>query len=147
MKPLLTILALSAGLAATAAPASEVSPLGRWRTFDNYTGRESGIIELVQSGDEIDGKVVRLIPDKDDPPNPVCDHCDGVLKNHPVLGLTILKGFHRDGTQWDGGTILDPRDGSVYHCELRLDDGGRKLLVRGYIGIPLLGRTVTWLRE
>jgi uncharacterized protein (DUF2147 family) len=29
---------------------------------------------------------------------------------------------------------------------LKLVDGGKKLDVRGYIGMPMLGRTQTWLR-
>ena len=48
---------------------------------------------------------------------------------------------------FDGGHILDPNNGKVYRSQMRLGDGGRKLDVRGYIGLPLLGRTQTWLRE
>jgi uncharacterized protein (DUF2147 family) len=28
-----------------------------------------------------------------------------------------------------------------------LEDGGRKLVVRGYIGFSLLGRSQTWIRQ
>jgi uncharacterized protein (DUF2147 family) len=48
---------------------------------------------------------------------------------------------------WSNGTILDPKNGQEYHCSMLLHDQGRKLLVRGYIGISLLGRTQTWLRH
>jgi uncharacterized protein (DUF2147 family) len=140
-------LAALATLAATAACAADMSPVGRWRTFDNETGREAGIIEIVQSGDEVVGKVVRLIPAPGDPQDPICDNCGGPLKNRRVLGMMLLKGFRRDGAVWDGGTILDPRTGYVYSSQLRLGDDGKTLLVRGYIGIPLLGHTVTWIRE
>jgi uncharacterized protein (DUF2147 family) len=141
---------LSAGLAVTTAIgvwAATPSPVGRWRTFSDTTGAESGVVEITQAGDELVGKVVKIIPQPGDPADPTCEKCDGPEKDQRVLGMTILKGFKRDGDEWDGGTILDPRSGSVYSSELRLDSDDRKLLVRGYIGISLLGRTETWLRD
>ena len=47
---------------------------------------------------------------------------------------------------WDGGHILDPNDGKTYKVRLTPIDGGKKLEVRGYIGMPMLGRTQTWIR-
>ncbi len=135
-------------LAATisGARAADSSPLGRWRTFSSKTGAETGLVEITQSGNALFGRVVKIIQQPGDPADPVCDRCDGPEKNQRILGMTILKNFKRDGDEWDGGTILDPRSGSVYNSELWLEDGGRKLKVRGYIGISLLGRSVTWLR-
>lgn len=138
---LVLIMALAA--AAIAAPPS---PVGLWRTFDDRSGRESGLIEITENGGELVGRIVKIIPQPGDPADPVCKKCDGPEKNQKVLGMMILKGFRPDGDEWDGGTILDPRSGNVYSSELRIDDGGRKLLVRGYIGISLLGRTQTWVR-
>ncbi len=133
-------------LAATGAFATDLSPVGRWRTIDDVTGAESGIIEITRTGDELVGRLVKIIPQPGDPADPVCDKCDGPEKNQRVLGMTILKGFKRDGNEWDG-TILDPRSGTVYSSELRLGNGGKELLVRGYVGISLLGRTVMWQRD
>lgn len=127
--------------------AADVSPIGRWQTLDVDTGTPSGQIEIVQSGDELIGRVVRIYPKPGDPPDPVCKKCEGPEKDQRVMGMIVMKGFKRDGDEWDGGTILDPRTGNVYSSELRLDEGGRKLKVRGYIGISLLGRTQTWDRE
>lgn len=128
------------------APAAEPSPIGRWWTIDDDTGAQNGVIEIEQSGDELIGRIVKIVRQPGDPANPVCKKCEGAEKNQPILGLTILRGFHRDGDEWDGGTILDPRSGNVYSSQMRLGDGGRKLLVRGYLGISLLGRTQTWTR-
>jgi uncharacterized protein (DUF2147 family) len=139
--------ALAALAFVASAQAGELSPVGRWRTFDDSTGHESGLIEIAKVGDVLEGKVVRIIPRAGESADPVCKKCDGPEKNQHVIGMKILKGFKHDGEEWDSGTILDPRSGTVYSSELRLDDGGRKLLVRGYIGISLLGRTQTWLRE
>jgi uncharacterized protein (DUF2147 family) len=132
--------------ALSAASAADLSPVGRWRTFSSRTGRESGMVEIMLVGDTLVGKVIKVIQQPGDPVDPVCGKCEGAEKGQRVIGMTILKGLHRDGDAWDGGTILDPRAGTVYSAEVRLDDGGRKLLVRGYLGISLLGRTVTWLR-
>jgi uncharacterized protein (DUF2147 family) len=63
-----------------------------------------------------------------------------------MKGLLVISGVHRDGDVWDGGEILDPDIGKVYRVKLKLADGGKKLLVRGYIGFSLFGRTQTWIR-
>ena len=47
--------------------------------------------------------------------------------------------------RWRDGTIYDPASGRTYSAEARLD-GPDRLLLRGYIGIPLIGRTATWTR-
>jgi uncharacterized protein (DUF2147 family) len=60
--------------------------------------------------------------------------------------MDIIRGLHADGDGWAGGTILDPESGKVYRCSLSLRDGGKKLAVRGYLGIALLGRTQVWER-
>ena len=39
----------------------------------------------------------------------------------------------------------DPGSGSTYTCNIALD-GDDRLRLRGYVGIPLLGRTTTWTR-
>jgi uncharacterized protein (DUF2147 family) len=132
--------------ATSAVNAADLSPVGRWRTFSARTGHESGMVEITQVGDTFIGKVIKIIQQPGDPIDPVCDKCDGPEKNQRFLGMTILKGLHRDGDAWDGGTILDPRAGTVYSAEIHLEDGGRTLKVRGYLGLSLLGRTVTWTR-
>jgi uncharacterized protein (DUF2147 family) len=76
----------------------------------------------------------------------VCFACGDDRKDKPAMGLEIIRGLRRDGDAWDGGAILDPENGKVYSCSARLAGGGNKLLLRGYIGISLLGRTQTWLR-
>lgn len=130
-------------LLAGASAADESTPVGFWRTVDDKTGEQAGLIEITQMGDELEGHIVNIIPP---PGDPDCRTCDSALQGRRLIGKTILKGFKRDGDVWDGGTITDPRTGFVYSSELRLVDDGKKLLLRGYLFIPLLGRTTVWLR-
>ena len=76
-----------------------------------------------------------------------CNLCEDDRKDKPVVGLQIIRGLRADGAEWDGGEILDPKKGKIYRCSMRMEDGGQKLLVRGYIGISLIGRTQTWVRK
>lgn len=60
--------------------------------------------------------------------------------------MTFLWGMTKDGEYWRGGEILDPDTGSIYDAKLRVVDGGRKLEVRGFLGLSLLGRSQIWER-
>lgn len=123
------------------------SPIGRWTTIDDNTGKPKSVVQIEQAANgTLSGKVVEILQ-SDKGPNPVCDKCDGALKGKPIKGMTILWGLKPNGAQWDGGTILDPAKGKTYKAKITLADGGKKLQMRGYIGIEALGRTQTWVRE
>lgn len=134
-----------AGLLLPAAPAraDEGAIAGRWTTIDDVSKKPKSIVEIYEEGGKLFGKVQQLLDPKPDDPDPVCKKCEGELKDKPILGLRIMWDFKKDG---GGGRILDPNNGKVYKCNLSLADGGKKLDVRGYIGIPMLGRTQTWVR-
>ena len=71
---------------------------------------------------------------------------DPALRNRPVLGLVILKDFAYGGAwKWKRGTIYDPESGKTYKGAIQLTSGGI-LKMRGYVGIPLFGRTTRWSR-
>jgi len=126
------------------AQSSHDSPVGRWRTFSDVTGKENGAVEIIESNGEILGRVIA--GSKPNFETELCDKCQGERHNKPVKGLRIISGVRRKGDEWGGGEILDPDNGKVYRVKLRLADNGNKLLVRGYLGISLLGRTQTWVR-
>jgi uncharacterized protein (DUF2147 family) len=60
------------------------------------------------------------------------------------IGLVILSGLKKDGTEYTAGKILDPDNGKVYSSKIQLTDGGKKLNLRGYIGVSMLGRSQIW---
>ena len=64
-----------------------------------------------------------------------------------MLGMQIIRGVRKDGDTYGGGKILDPENGKEYNCKMTVVDGGKKLDVRGFIGISLIGRTQTWIRD
>lgn len=120
------------------------TPVGLWRAYDDRTGRESAIIRIERQGGVLIGKVISTRNPAD--AYKTCTKCDGARHDQPILGLTIITNMRRDGARWDGGQILDPRTGSVYRCIMRLEDGGSRLIVRGFIGLSLFGRSQTWVR-
>jgi uncharacterized protein (DUF2147 family) len=141
MRVLLILLALCGAASAQGLG----SPAGLWRTFDDKTGKESGAVRISESSGALYGRIERIT----DPARAglSCVACSDDRKGKPLIGLDIMRGLRRDGDAWNGGTILDPETGSIYKSSLRLDDGGRKLVVRGYVGVSLLGRSQTWIRS
>lgn len=132
--------------AAGSAWAASDTPVGTWKTIDDATGKAKSLVTISEQDGKLHGKVVKLFnPSK---PNPTCEKCEGRHKDQPVMGMEILWDVKRDGdNQWDGGQVLDPEKGKTYGVKLSLADNGQKLKVRGFIGLSLLGRTQTWLRE
>ena len=139
------LLALALPVCAGGAPdASPGSPIGRWKTIDDHTGQAKAIVEIREENGELDGRVVELF--NPPMPHPVCIKCSGALKDKPVMGMRILWGMRPDGSDWTGGRILDPENGDVYRCAISVEDGGKVLRVRGYVGLSIFGRTERWVR-
>jgi uncharacterized protein (DUF2147 family) len=142
------VLCAGALLAATTAFADSSSPAGLWRTIDDKTGKERSLVRITEASGVYEGKVEKLLNRQpDDDPDNLCRKCEGARKDQPVIGMTILWNLKKDGDQYAGGEILDPKNGKIYRAKMKLLDGGRKLEVRGFIGISLLGRSQTWVRE
>jgi uncharacterized protein (DUF2147 family) len=131
----------------TAVHAAEFSPAGLWRTIDDQTGKPRGLVRITQADGEYRGRVEKSFPKPGEDSNPRCEKCSGARQNQPVIGMTILWGLTEQGDEYAGGEILDPENGKVYRARIKLEDGGKKLDVRGFIGISLFGRSQTWVRE
>ena len=142
------VLALGLVFAATSASAQATSPVGVWKTIDDSTKKEKSLIRISESGGVYSGKVEKLL-DPETPKDAVCKDCSDDRKDKPIVGMTIIKNMKQsaDGkAEFEGGEILDPNNGKVYKSKMKLVDNGAKLDVRGYIGVPMLGRTQTWIR-
>ncbi len=143
MKKLLITLALAA---ATGTALAQATPVGLWKTIDDETKAEKSQVRISDTGGVLTGKIEKIADaTKQDS---TCVECSDERKGQKVLGMTIIRGAKADGdsARWEGGEILDPNNGKVYKLLLKPIEGGKKLEVRGFIGLALLGRTQTWVR-
>lgn len=123
--------------------------LGSWKTEG---GRSE--LEFFNCGEKICGKIVWLkesnYTDSKDGPvgTPKVDrkNPDPALRNRPIIGLQVMDGVVATGyNRWGNGSCYDPESGKTYRCKMRLISPDR-LEMRGYIGIPLFGRTYVLTR-
>ena len=127
--------------------AQQTTPVGRWRSIDDATGKPKAVIDIQAAGNgTLSARIVQVLDTKDGP-NPLCTACEGQRRNQPIVGMSIAWGLKPQGKAWGGGRILDPENGKEYSVKMTPVDAGRKLEVRGFIGVALLGRTQIWLRE
>lgn len=125
--------------------AESISPVGVWKTFDDKTGSARAIVRIYEQDGKLVGRIERsFTPDAQ---NLVCVLCTDERKNKPIIGLLIVRNMKPDGGAYAGGDILDPESGSVYRCRMQVGPGGSRLIVRGYLGFSLLGRSQTWERQ
>lgn len=124
-----------------------LSPVGRWKTIDDETHQPKSVVEISEANGNFSGKITELFRKPTEDQNPLCDKCDGEKKNQPIKGLTILWDLKQDGDEWNGGQILDPKNGKIYKCKIKVSEDGNKLIVRGFIGFSLLGRSQTWEKQ
>ena len=149
MRPLANaaILTLAAVLAAPLAWAQDASPVGLCKTIDDASGKPTALIRITDNQGELQGKIEKLFRSPEEDQNPKCSLCQDARKDQPMIGMTILTGLRKHGDEYSGGEILDPKNGKVYKSKLSVHEGGRKLEVRGYVGVPMFGRSQVWLRQ
>jgi uncharacterized protein (DUF2147 family) len=128
------------------ASADDNSPAGLWKTIDDKTGKERSFVRITENNGVFEGRVEKIYDQPGDDPQHLCKECEGERKDKPIIGMTILWGLKKEGEQYAGGEILDPKNGSIYRAKMKLLSGGKKLEVRGFIGVSVFGRSQTWLR-
>ena len=112
--------------------------LGEWLSQE-----KDGKISIYKQGDKYYGKISwGKTPGRKDTNNP-----DAKLKNRDLIGLVILQDFKYTGSAWENGKIYDPNSGKTYDCILKVKDNNKVLDIRGYVGMPMFGRTATWTRS
>lgn len=134
------------GLGPITADAAAPSAAGLWQKAD-AAGNPEAWFRIMDCNGVFEGRIARVFAKSgEDPQQWKCTECEGDQKDAPVVGIRFIKGMRRNGSSYEGGTILDPRDGSVYDASMRLSADGNRLTVRGFLGIPLLGESQVWQR-
>ncbi|ARD27765.1 DUF2147 domain-containing protein [Acinetobacter pittii] len=121
---------------------------GLWQTIDDKTGAPKAQVEIrKEANGTYAGKIVKLTPRPGYTPKEICDNCPAPYTNKPILGLDIATGLKQtDGLNYTGGKILDPNTGKVYSLKAKLSSTGKRLHMRGYLGVSALGRNQIWIR-
>lgn len=123
------------------------SVVGNWQTRDDKTRKPNSIITIWRSQKNTYlGKISKIYPVNGVVKKDVCKKCKGKQYNKPMLGLVIIQNMVFKQGKYVGGTILDPRNGKVYHSTLQVSPDNKTLKVRGYVGMPLFGQTKVWYR-
>ena len=137
------LLALAPGFG-NAQSADGASPAGLWKTIDDKTGRARSIVRVYEEGGRFFGRIERGVDPAES--ERVCTLCTDERRGKPLRNLVILRNLKPADGEFIDGDILDPDNGKIYRCKVWLEEGGKKLMVRGFIGTPLFGRSQTWER-
>ena len=121
---------------------SAQSITGKWKTIDDETGEEKSIVEIYELEGKIYGKIIKVLNAKSE--NPICDKCGGKNKDKPIIGMVIIDGLEKDDDIYEGGSILNPSNGKIYKCRLKIGDTQDTLQVRGYVAF--FYKTQYWKR-
>ncbi|MDD4972216.1 MAG: DUF2147 domain-containing protein [Paludibacter sp.] len=118
--------------------------VGRWKTIDDKDGSAKSIVLIFKATNgQYYGKIDKMFKD----PEKLCVECQGPNKNKIILGMMIINNLVEKDGKLSGGTILDPKNGKVYKCNISLEGGNDKLNVRGSLDKSgWIGRSQTWIR-
>ncbi len=121
---------------------------GLWQSIDDKTGAPKGIVEIRQEANgTYTGKVVKITPRTGYVPKEICVDCPAPYTNKPIVGLDVVTGLkHSEGLNYTSGRILDPNTGKIYSMKAKLSANGKRLHLRGYLGVSALGRNQIWIR-
>jgi uncharacterized protein (DUF2147 family) len=125
---------------------AQATPAGLWQSIDDTTGKPRAEIRITEDNGVFTGRIERsLLPTPVDG-NLLCTLCTDDRKNKPLIGLDIIRNIKpsAEAQVWDSGEIMDPDKGKIFKLRLQIQDNGKKLQVRGYIG-PFF-RNQTWIR-
>lgn len=119
--------------------------VGKWQTIDDEDGSKKSVVHIFKSTNgKYYGKIEHLFKN----PDKKCTECSGTEKDKPILGMIIIREMKESKNQLTGGTILDPKTGKIYKCNISFDKATGNLIVRGSLdAMGLLGRSQTWIKN
>ena len=130
--------------------AENLTPIGYWQTIDDKTAQVLSVVQIyAEKNGTLSGKIVEIMPVLGQKPTDLCTACKDKLKDQPILGMQIMWNMRQDGngsSAWVDGKVLDPKSGNVYSGKMTLMEHAQQLKLRGYILMPLLGRSEIWQR-
>ena len=136
---MIKIFATSALFAAAAL--AQTSSVGNWQYVD---GARTTFIRTFEDGGQLKAEIEKVTKGGVDDPAAACAKCSGENKDKPMKGLIILWDTKKDGGNWKDGKLLDPDSGRLVNGSTELDEGGRKLNVKGSVSI--IHKTQVWVR-
>jgi uncharacterized protein (DUF2147 family) len=124
--------------------------VGKWKTIDDQSGYSRADVMISKKPD---GRYEGIIVETRNMPGTekmgICKNCPGHLKNKPFVGLPFIWDFQIDpknNREYINGRVLDPVSGKIYRGKARLSANQKRLTLRGYVGVSVIGRSVTWVK-
>ena len=129
-------------LALPVVASAQNSPVGRWKTFDEETGKVMTIAEVYQAQN---GKLAAKIVEAIDPSAATCTKCSGAQKGKSTIGMPILWNLSPVDGGWGYGEGFKASAGMNFKAKsVKLVNGGNKLEVTGCKFV--ICKTQTWVR-
>jgi hypothetical protein len=125
--------------------AAEPTAAGLWQKLENNKPVIWVLVVDHQDG-MFEGVMAKTFPRPGEVVHDICSKCTDDRKNAPVLGISFIRNMKRNGLEYEGGNILDPRNGEVWKAKMSVSADGKELTLRGYVLTPLLGKNEIWHR-
>ena len=121
---------------------------GTWRYIDDKTGEPKGLVKIEkQANGTYAGTALKATPRPGYTAKEFCTNCPAPYTNKPIIGMEVISGLKtEDQVSYTNGKIIDPVSGKLYSLKGKVSANGKKLFLRGYIGVSAVGRSQTWLR-
>ena len=98
-------------LAIPAVASAQNSPVGRWKTIDDETGKVMTVTEVYQAKN---GTYAARIVEAVNPAAAKCDNCSGKQKGQSTIGMNVLWNLKPISGGWGGGEGFKPSTGDSF---------------------------------